>query len=234
MRSFGSALAIFATSPMKCCVSAGSSFWPVGRHHVVVGRRDRRRDRDLEFDVGRNLAGLLQPLEHAPRFDRHRRHSRCRTSPDRCVAPGLTRSRGISRTSLPSHCTNLNGGTSLANSIAGLPDSTSCRNLIQVLRMPVSPSGRRMRCGPTAFDSVRNTVSLSGSGMLPTKCTIGCLLRSVIVARPCSAIRQIFRRPHLGVDRRLDLVLGEIGQAFLAGLQGRRPRHRDRDLAAAP
>ena len=99
------------------------------------------------------------------------------------VAPGLTRSRGISRTSLPSHCTNLNGGTSLANSMAELPDSTSCRNLIQLLRMPVSPSGRRMRCGPVALDSVRNTVSLSGSGMLPTKCTIGCLLRSVIVAR---------------------------------------------------
>ena len=85
------------------------------------------------------------------------------------VAPGLTRSRGISRTTLPSHWVNLNGGTSLASSMAELPASTSCRNLIQDLRMPVSPSGRRIRCGPVALDSVRNTVSLSGSGMLPTK-----------------------------------------------------------------
>src|SRR5882724_12311817 len=147
------------------------------------------------------------------------------------VAPDFTRSRGISRTTLPSHCVNLNGGTSLASSIAELPDSTSCRNLIQLLRMPVSPSGRRTRRGPTAFDSVRNTVSLSGSGMLPTKCTIGCWLRSVIVARPCPAVRQIFRRPHLGVDRRVNFVLRQIGQALLTSLEGGRPRHRDRHLA---
>src|SRR3954462_4020077 len=147
------------------------------------------------------------------------------------VAPGFTRNRGISRTTLPSHCTNLNGGTSVANSIAELPDSTSWRNLIQLLRIPVSPSGRRTRCGPTAFDSVRNTVWLSGSGMLPTKCTIGCRLRSVIVARPCPAVRQIFRRPHLGVDRGVDSVLRQIGQALLASLQGGRARYRNRDFA---
>src|SRR4029079_17024513 len=147
------------------------------------------------------------------------------------VEPGFTRSRGISRTSLPSHCTNLNGGTSLANSMAEFPDNTSCRNRIQLLRMPVSPSGRRMRCGPTALDSVRNTAALSGSGMLPTKCTIGCLLRSVIVARPCSAIVQIVRRAHLGVNRRLDLILRDIGQAFLVGLQCRGARDRDRHVA---
>src|SRR3954464_10772839 len=143
------------------------------------------------------------------------------------VAPGFTRSRGISRTSLPSHCTNSNGGTSVANSIAELPDSTSCKNRIQLLGIPLSPSGGRTRCGPTAFDSVRNTVSLSGSGMLPTKCTIGCRLASVIVACPCPAVRQIFRRPHLGVDRGVDSVLRQIGQALLAGLQGSRPGHRD-------
>ena len=44
---------------------------PVARHHVVVGRRDRRRDRNLEFDAGRDLAGLLHALEHPPRLDRH-------------------------------------------------------------------------------------------------------------------------------------------------------------------
>src|SRR4051812_7889549 len=147
------------------------------------------------------------------------------------VAPGFTRSRGISRTTLPSHCTNLNFGTSVANSIAELPDSTSCKNLIQLLRMPVSPSGRRVRYGPVALDKVRNTVSLSGSGMLPTKCTIGCWLRSVIVSCPCPAVRQIFRRPHLGVDRRVDFVLRQIGQAFLARLERRGPRHSDRHVA---
>ncbi len=99
-------------------------------------------------------------------------------------APGFTRSRGISRTTLPSHWVNLNGGTSLATSIAEFPASTSWMNLIQLLRMPVSPSGSRTRCGPTAFDSVRNTVSLSGSGMLPTKCAIGRLLRSAMTTKP--------------------------------------------------
>src|SRR3954467_3377208 len=124
------------------------------------------------------------------------------------VAPGFTRNSEISRTTLPSHCTNLNFGTSVANSIAELPDSTSCKNLIQVLRMPVSPSGRRTRCGPAAFDRVRNTVSLSGSGMLPTKCTIGCLLRSVMDASLfCSPVWQVFRVPHLAEDRLLDLLL---------------------------
>ena len=47
--------------------------------------------------------------------------------------------------------------------------------------MPVSPSGSRATCRPTAPDKVRNTVSASGSGMLPTKCTIGCRLRSALM-----------------------------------------------------
>ncbi len=46
-------------------------FRPVGRHHIVVGRRDRRRDADLEFDARGNDAGLLQPVEHGEGFDRH-------------------------------------------------------------------------------------------------------------------------------------------------------------------
>src|SRR5262245_29256873 len=101
------------------------------------------------------------------------------------MAPGLTRRRGISRTTLPSHWVNLNGGTSVATSIAGSEASTSCRKRIQVLRMPVSPSGRRTRCGPTASDTVRKTVSASGSGMLPTRCTIGCVRSALMVSSPC-------------------------------------------------
>src|SRR5262245_36832149 len=101
------------------------------------------------------------------------------------MAPGLTRRRGISRTILPSHWVNLNGGTSVATSIAGSEANTSCRKRIQVLRMPVSPSGRRTRCGPTASDTVRKTVSASGSGMLPTRCTIGCVRSALMVSSPC-------------------------------------------------
>ena len=71
MRSFGSAFAIFKISPRKCCVSGCQQLLPVGRHHVVVGRRNRRRDRDLEFDARRNVAGLLQSLEDLPRLDCH-------------------------------------------------------------------------------------------------------------------------------------------------------------------
>src|SRR5947209_9497484 len=100
--------------------------------------------------------------------------------------PGLTRRRGISRISLPSHCTNLNGGTSRAISIAGLSASTSCRKRIQVLRMPVSPSGSRRRCGPVTSDKVRNTLSASGSGMLPTKCTTGCCAALAMISSPVS------------------------------------------------
>src|SRR5437773_8357821 len=43
------------------------------------------------------------------------------------------------------------------------------KKTIHILRMPVSPSGRRFRCGPAAAESVRNTVSESGNGMLPPK-----------------------------------------------------------------
>ncbi len=71
MRSLGSAAAMAWTSPTKCWRQRRQQFRPVGRHHVVVGRRDRRRDADLEFDACRNDAGLLQPVEHAERLDRH-------------------------------------------------------------------------------------------------------------------------------------------------------------------
>ena len=48
--------------------------------------------------------------------------------------------------------------------------------------MPVSPSGRRFRCGPVAADRVRNTVSASGNGMLPTKWTIGLCAVAALIA----------------------------------------------------
>jgi hypothetical protein len=58
----GTDAAIFSTSPSRCSVSG---------HHVVVGRRDRRRQRDLELDRRRDDALPRQALEQAPGFDRH-------------------------------------------------------------------------------------------------------------------------------------------------------------------
>ncbi len=46
-------------------------FRPVGDHHVVVDRRNRCRQADLEFHAGGNDAGLLQTVEHCKRLDRH-------------------------------------------------------------------------------------------------------------------------------------------------------------------
>jgi len=57
----------------------------------------------------------------------------------------------------------------VATSIAGFSAKTPCRKRIHVLRIPVSPSGRRFTRGPATADNARNTVSASGSGMLPTK-----------------------------------------------------------------
>ena len=65
-----------------------------------------------------------------------------------------------------------------ASSIAGLAAITSWRKRIQSLRMPVSPSGMRARCCPVVAPSVRNTDSVSASGMLPTKWTSGFLCES--------------------------------------------------------
>jgi len=45
-------------------------------------------------------------------------------------------------------------------------------NQIQRLLSPVSPSGMRLIDAPSARQTVRNTVSESGNGMLPTKCTV--------------------------------------------------------------
>src|SRR5215470_16008132 len=127
-------------------------------------------------------------------------------------APDFTRRRGISRNNLPSHCVNLNGGTSLATSIAGLSASTCCRKRIQVLRMPVSPSGRRFRCGPVAAARVRNTVSASGNGMLPTKWTIGLCAGAALIA---ALSPQLDRNP-------LDLVERNLIAAAVIELGGAR------------
>ena len=70
---------------------------------------------------------------------------------------------------LADHCVNLKGATFLASSIAGCSTRTSCKKRIQVLRMPVSPSGRRRRWGPATSARVRNTASASTNRMLPNQ-----------------------------------------------------------------
>ncbi len=46
-------------------------FRPIRRHHVVVGRRNRCRDTDLELDVLRDDTRALHALEQPPRGNRH-------------------------------------------------------------------------------------------------------------------------------------------------------------------
>jgi hypothetical protein len=70
---------------------------------------------------------------------------------------------------LADHCVNLKGATFLASSIAGCSTRTSFKKRIQVLRMPVSPSGRRRRWGPATSARVRNTASASTNRMLPNQ-----------------------------------------------------------------
>jgi hypothetical protein len=70
---------------------------------------------------------------------------------------------------LADQCVNLKGATFLASSIAGCSTRTSCKKRIQVLRMPVSPSGRRRRWGPATSARVRNTASASTNRMLPNQ-----------------------------------------------------------------
>jgi len=48
--------------------------------------------------------------------------------------------------------------------------------------MMVTASGRRFRYGPVAAARVRNTVSASGNGMLPTKWTIGLCAGAALIA----------------------------------------------------
>src|SRR4029077_16410722 len=73
------------------------------------------------------------------------------------------------RQHLADHCVNLKGATFLASSIAGCSTRTSCKKRIQVLRMPISPSGRRRRWGPATSARVRNTASASTNRMLPNQ-----------------------------------------------------------------
>jgi hypothetical protein len=44
---------------------------PVRRHDVIVGWRNWRRQRDLEFYPRRNYTGFLQLFEEGPGCDRH-------------------------------------------------------------------------------------------------------------------------------------------------------------------
>src|SRR4029434_3368932 len=139
-------------------------------------------------------------------------------------APGFTRRRGISRNNLPSHWVNLNAGTSLATSIAGWSANTCCRKRIQVLRMPVSPSGRRFRCGAADAAKVRNTVSASGNGMLPTKWTIGlgavaALIAALPSTRSCDKCALVWfqRQPtRIAMDKQPDDEVMHLGRAGTA------------------
>ena len=71
MRSLGSARGDLRDLAGKMLRERGQELRPVGRHHVVVGRRDGCRDRDLKLHLRRDHACLLQPVEHGPRLDRH-------------------------------------------------------------------------------------------------------------------------------------------------------------------
>src|ERR1700730_4124616 len=64
---------------------------------------------------------------------------------------------------------NLKGATFLASSIGGGSTRTSCKKRIQVLGLPVPPSGRRRRWGPATSARVRNTASASTNRMLPSR-----------------------------------------------------------------
>ena len=160
MRSFGSALRDLrdlademlrqrrqqlrpvATAPC-CCRSArsasGCEIW-----NFTPGRNRRRP----------SATARTRPTTRSPC-----RRSRSRTSPDRCVAPGLTRRRGISRTTLPSHCTNLNGGTSVGE----LDGRIAGQHVLQEPDPGLADAGFAVRQArevrPDRLRHVRNTVS---------------------------------------------------------------------------
>ena len=72
MRSFGSACAIFATSSTKCSRRARARAWAGPTAPCCC--RSARWASECEiwnFTFARNDARLLQPVEHAPGFDRH-------------------------------------------------------------------------------------------------------------------------------------------------------------------
>src|SRR5215471_15292131 len=71
MRSLCKACAIAVTSPSICVVSTGISAGRSVGTMLLLGRRDRGRQRDLELDAGGNDAFLLQAVEQSPRLDRH-------------------------------------------------------------------------------------------------------------------------------------------------------------------
>jgi len=147
--------------------------WPIGWHHVVVGRRDWCRQRDLKFDPSRDDAVALQSLEQLPRRDRH------------VGITGLERGRVWSRAGFDAQARNFTQKLAVALGeferwhLGGdLDRRVVGEHLLQksdpgFLRIPVSPSGKRRRYGPVVSASLRNTVSPSGSGVLPTKCAIG-------------------------------------------------------------
>ena len=59
--------------------------------------------------------------------------------------------------------------TSSDFSSAGLLANTGSSQMIQSARSPVSPSGMRLRCGPSAALTFSNTSAALSPGTLPTR-----------------------------------------------------------------
>ena len=180
----GIAAAMRATSSDQVPRQGRQQAGAVAGHHVVVDRRDRRRQADLELDVCRDHARPTQPLEHTPGLKRHvgvaglegggiglgaRLQAKSRNLADQLAVPlDEPERRHVAR--------------DLDRRIVG-------QHVLQELDPGLADTGlavrqTRTRCGPTRPHTVRNTVSASGSGMLPTRCTMGCLLRSAHMAGP--------------------------------------------------
>jgi hypothetical protein len=140
------------------------------RRDVVVGRGERARNGDLKAHVPCDHAVALQAIEGRERLDPHRCIAGLETDRFR-VDPARMRKRLYSRNALLLASRMTKGGSSGSSSNAGC--LFNCWLIIptQMRLAPVSPSGSRRTFDPIQPQTVRNTVSVSVSGTLPTRCT---------------------------------------------------------------
>ena len=117
---------------------------PVRRHHVVVGWRDRRRERDLELHIGGNDGGPLQPLEQAPGCDRHLGIAGFERAGIGLGAGLDAKPRDFAQ-HLAVPLRELEGRHVCGDLDRRVFGKNILQKADQVLRMPVSPSGRRSR-----------------------------------------------------------------------------------------
>ena len=89
---------------------------------------------------------------------------------------------------LADQCVHLKGATFLASSIAGCSTRTSCKKRIQVLRMPVSPLGRRRSGAQPLRREYGTRLRHPPTGCCRTKWTTGYLLRSAAMVYSPSII----------------------------------------------